>query len=214
MTKSFLLAAAVLLVLMSAGCGLLGGGGEEEVEFTVIEFEETEPTPTPPVAEVVKTVGVDKATLVKLRYLYSHQVKLESLRRIIRDLENLGNYGDESKVGLGWVIEVHKVTQDSDDFQERVKAAGIPESQRGQYEYLFVGLLEVMDIIGYASLRLLEGATLIGPDGRMLDTLEPGERERFVTMVREARYFLGEGDGMMKNQIKVANSAISRVGLR
>ena len=212
MLKRILLTCSVLM-LLGAGCGLFGGG-EDTLEFEVIEFEESEPTPTPPVEAVVDSVGLDPATLLKLKYLYGHQVRLGTLRRVGRDLQGLLEYDDESDIGLDWVIEVHAVSQESDYLHERVKESGIPESQRDQYEYLFVGLLEVMDVVSFGSLRLLEAATVIGPDGRSLDTLDAGKREKFLTLLKEAGYFLGEGEEMVKEESLQVSSAIGRVGLR
>lgn len=213
MVKRIVLSGMLLLGVFLVGCGVFGGGGED-LEFETLVFEDVPPTPTPPVEDVVASIGLEPVLLVRLRYLYSHQVRLETLRRLGRDLQRLVEYSSESAVGLDWVIEVHEVTEETDEVVLRATRAGIPESQRDQYEYLFVGLLRVMDVMQYGSARLLEAATVIGPSGRTLDTMNGAERERFVTLVREAERFLAEGEEMLADESKGTNGAISRLGLR
>ena len=210
MLRRFFSALAAFFILLSLACG--GGGGDEE--FETLEFEEVPPSPTAPVEEVVQRVGLDPEVVVRLRFLYGHQVRLAELTRLSRDLVDLVEYGSPASVNLSWVVQVHEVTQEMDDFAKRASDAGIPESQRSQYEYLFVGLLEAVDIIGYGSLRLLEGATIIGPSGRTMETLDPAARERFLIRMGEAAYFFSEGQAMVKKESSAVGAAIGRVGVR
>ena len=203
---------AWLVGLCLTGCGLVGGGGE--LEFEEIIFEDVPPTPTPLVEDVVASVGLDDALLVKLRFLYSHQVRLETLRRLGRDLQSLVEYEGDENVDLEWVIEVHEVTEDGDEFVKRATRAGIPESEREQYEFLFIGLLEGMDVVQYGSSRLLKAATIVGPSGRSLETVESADKEQFLIFMREAAYFLEQADEMITEEVKSTNNAIGRVGLR
>ena len=211
MLRYFFLMLAVITSLFAGAC-LFGGGGEEE--FELLEFEEVPPSPTSPVAQVVAEIGLDPAVVVQLRFLYGHQVRVGGLRRMGQDLRRLADYESPAAVDLSWVIEVHAVTEEMDNFAERAASAGIPESQRKQYQYLFVDLLEAIDVVGYGSLRLLEAATVIGPSGRSLETLEPADKERFLTLMGEASYFLTEGEELVDEASKDVGAAIGRVGLR
>ena len=213
MLERLLVILVILATLSSVGCGGMFGGEEEE-EFEILEFDDAEPTPMPAVDAVIASVGIDPYVLLSLRFLYGLQVRLETLKRITRDMKGLAQYESDGEVNLQWVIDVHQVTDEVEGLAKRVKSSGIPESEREQYEYLFVGLLESIDLVEYGSLRLLAAATVLGPSGRSLETMGTGEREEFVTFVREAEFFLEDGDSRTTVEIKKVGSAIGRVGVR
>ena len=80
--------ALVAVLLLSLGCGFipgLGGGEAEAEEIGLIDFGEDD-MPTPAPDEVVaRALSVDPLVLVEIRFLYQFQVRLERLRRIVRD---------------------------------------------------------------------------------------------------------------------------------
>ena len=82
------------------------------------------------------------------------------------------------------MIDVHEVTEEADFFFERMTGMEIPGSQREQYEYLYLGMLETIQVMAFGSDRVLAAALLVGPGGRSLAIMPPEERDRFLTLVR------------------------------
>ena len=108
------LLAALPLVM---GCGLFGG--EEEFELMVFEEDVKNGQRSGGVSGTpVPELGVDREVLVEVSFLYGHQVRLERLQRVIRDLTGLTEYENRGEVDLEWVVEVHEVTREAEEFME------------------------------------------------------------------------------------------------
>ena len=61
-----------------------------------------------------------------MNFLYSHQVRLERLERVVRDLSALAEYENPSDVDLEWVVEVHEVTRETEKFLDSVTKMKVP----------------------------------------------------------------------------------------
>ena len=211
--------AIALLLSLSFGCGLFGGGGGSE-EIPLMEFDNPPETPVPageaPDVELLPPVlpGFDPAVLVEVGFLYGYQVHSEALLRVNRDLQSLLEYGGPTDVDLDWVIDVHEVTEDADDFFERMTGMDIPVSQRERYEYLYLGMLETIQVMAFGADRVLAAAILVGPGGRSLPVMTPEESDRFLTLVRESRFYLRDAENLVERQLEDASDAISQVGFQ
>lgn len=208
----------VLSVSLSLlGCGMLGFGGDEEggdgESMELIDFGDDLPTPEP--EEVVaQALSVDPESLVEIGFLHGFQVRLERLQRMVRDLESSTDYSSPSDVDLEWVADVHEVTREADEFFVELTSMSIPESQRVQYEYLYVGMLEAVQIAGFGSDRLLASAVLVGPSGRSLLNMSPAEADRFDALVREAKFFLRDAERRVEDEIGDVGDAVSALRVR
>ena len=149
---SRILALTVLLasVPFLVGCGLFGSVGADSgsgpdglpPRMEIIQFDDDLP-PDPqlevPAAssgeEVVRSLVVDPEVLVRVRFLYNLQVRLEGLRRIIRDLSSMLEYSGPGDVDLDWVAEVHEVTREADEYFRVLTSLQVPESQRGSVRW-------------------------------------------------------------------------------
>ena len=222
MLNRLVLLVLVPLFAMSVGCGMFGGGGDGEgEEFGLMEFDSPDPGP---VVESLASVelevqmpllpGFDPSVLVEVGFLYGYQVRSEALQRINRDLQSLLEYENPSAVDLEWVIEVHEVTREADVFFARMTSMEIPVSQREQYEYLYLGMLETIQVMGFGSDRVLAAAILVGPSGRSLQTMPPEESDRFLTLLRESKFYLRDAETLAERQIQDVGDAVSQVGFR
>ena len=183
-----------LLAVLSMGCGFFGGGGGGgDDEFTLLEFEPDPPTPVPEKV-VGLALSLNPEILVEIEFLYAHQVHMQTLRRINRDLLALLDYSSPGDVDLDWVIEVHEVTKEMDDFFLLTTSRRVPESQRGQYEYLFVNMLEAVQTMGLGGDRLLAASLHLGPSGRSLLNMSEVDQDRFESLMLEAAFFLNDSE--------------------
>ena len=213
--------AVLILVLMVSlslmGCGLLGfGGGDGDSEadaMELIDFGDDLPTPEPEAA-VARALSVDPESLIQIGFLYEFQVRLERLSRMIRDLDSTNEYSSPSDVNLEWVAEVHEVTREADDFFRELTSMEIPESQRSRYQYLYLGMLETVQIAGFGSDRLLAAAVLVGPSGRSLLNMDPAEADRFDALVRESKFFLRDAEQRVDREIDSVRDAVSSLRVR
>ncbi len=212
----FLVPALVGTLLLSLGCGFIPGlGGDAAAEeIGLIDFGNDDlPTPVP--EEVVaRALSIDPFVLVEIRFLYQFQVRLERLRRVIRDLNAAADHSDAAGIDLDWVIEVHDVTRESDAFFEHLTSVRVPESLREEYEYLHVGMLEVIQVAGYGSDRLLAASVVVGPSGRSLSSMEADETDSFETLMREARFFLMGSESRIDHQVDEVGRAVNGLELR
>ena len=210
-----LLLVLFLAILPAAGCGLLGGGDDPDapLEMEVIEFADDLPTPEP--GEVVeRALTIDPDVLVEIRFLYNLQVRMEGLRQIVRDLRSMLDYSGPGDVDLDWVAEVHEVTRVSDGYFQVLTSLRVPESQRDQYEYLYINMLEAVQVAGYGADRLLAAAVVVGPSGRSMVNMSEEEIDEFETLMREAGFFLGDAEGQVDSGVGDVGRAISGLGLR
>lgn len=151
----------------------------------------------------------------EIRFLYNFQVRLERLQRMVRDLNGtLEPSGGRGGYDLEWVIAVHEVTRESDDLFRTLTSLRLPESQREQYEYLYVGMLEVVQVAGYGSDRLLAAAVLVGPSGRTAQQLGAEDADRFHTLLREARFFLSDATGRIDREVEEVGRSVGGLSLR
>ena len=168
------LAVLPVLLLLTLGCGLLPGGDAEAGELGLIDFGDDpeftdESAPPPSLEEAVdRALYIDPLVLIEIRFLFNFQVRLERLRRVVRDLNGVLEYSAPADVDLDWVVEVHEVTRESDDYFLALTSMELPDSQRDQYGYLHIGTLEVVQVAALGSDRLLAAAVLVGPSGRSL----------------------------------------------
>ena len=212
---------AFLLLFLSVslgGCGMLGFGGEDgdsgdPEEMDLIDFgDEGEPTPVP--EEVVRVLHVDPNVLEEIHFLYNFQVRLEGLREVIRDLISAAEYSGPGDVDLDWVADVHEVTRESDSYFGVLTSMDVPENQRRQYEYLYIGMLETVQVAGYGADRLLASAVVVGPTGRSMLNMSGEEIDEFQTLMRESKFFLADSEGRVNGSIKEVGQAVGGLRVR
>ena len=207
---------ALALLFGTVGCGLFGGGGGETAggdEFEMLEFDQVQPTPQP-LEDIVKGLTLNPEVLVEVRYLYGHQVMLEDMRRVSRDLQSLLSYSGPGDVDLEWVIQVHEVTAEADEVFGRLTSSRIPGPLRERYEDLFLDLLDAIQVTGYGADRLLAASIKVGPSGRTLMAMSGQELADFETLVREGRFYLMDGGRLIEKQLSGMDELISKLRLR
>ena len=185
----------ILTVLsLSLGCGILPGfgGDSEDGDLGMIEFDDEGEVVLEPEEIIARALSIDPEVLIEIRFLYYFQVRLERLRQVIRDLNSAVEHSGPVDVDLDWVIEVHEATRESDDFFRVLTSLEVPESQREQYEYLHIGMLETIQVAAYGADRLLAASVVVGPSGRSMLNMDIEEIDRFETLLREARFFLSD----------------------
>ena len=82
------------------------------------------------------------------------------------------------------------------------------------YQRLLVGALESVETTRFGSDRLLASAIKVGPNGRSLLTMPAGESDEFHTFIREARFYLGDAEGLVEREMDEVGDALSGVRLR
>ena len=213
-----LLLVLTLVSISTLGCGLLGFGGDgdsgESLDMEMIQFADDLPTPEPDAAAAARSLIVDPDILVEIHFLYNFQVRLEGLRQVVRDLNSMLDYSGPGDIDLDWVAEVHEVTRESDDYFKVLTSLDVPGSQRKQYEYLYIDMLEVVQVSGYGADRLLAAAVIVGPSGRSMLNLSGEEVDEFQTLMRESEFFLSDAERLVDRRITEAGRAISGLGLR
>ena len=212
----FRLGLLVLLVFLAlpAGCGLFEG--EEDFELMVFEEDLGEGSGGQGAAAFTEVVafGVDPEILVEVKFLYGHQVRLERLQRVIRDLMALAEYENASEVDLEWVAEVHGVTEESEYFFDAVLGMRVPQGLMVAYNTLLVGALETVEMTQFGSDRLLAAAVKVGPNGRGLLTMPEDEADEFHTFIRETRFYLRDSERLIEKEMDSVGDAIAGVRLR
>ena len=214
---------ALFLVLLtvlslSLGCGMLpgfGGGDSGDGELGMIEFGDDEGEVFLEPEEIVaRALSIDPEVLIEIRFLHYFQVRLERLRQVIRDLRSAVEHLGPADVDLDWVIEVHEVTRESDDFFRVLTSLDVPESQRDQYQYLQIGMLEAVQVAGYAADRLLAASVVVGPSGRSMLNMNVEETDRFETLLREAKFFLADAERRVDREVEEVTRSVSGLHLR
>ena len=210
-----LLLVLFLLLLAATGCGLFEGDEDSDapLQMELIEFSDDLPTPEP--GEVVeRALTIDPDVLVEIRFLYNLQVRMEGLRQVVRDLHSMLDYSGPGDVDLDWVAEVHEVTRISDGYFQVLTSLRVPESQREQYEYLYIDMLEAVQVAGYGADRLLAAAVIVGPSGRSMVNMSEEEIDEFETLMRESGFFLDDAGDRVDSGVSDVGRAISGLGLR
>ena len=212
-----LLLVLALVSISTLGCGLLGFGGDgdsvESSDLDMIQFADDLPTPEPEDAAAL-ALNIDPAILEEIHFLYNFQVRLEGLRQVIRDLDSMLDYSGPGDIDLDWVAEVHEVTRESDDYFKVLTSLEVPVSQREQYEYLYIAMLESVQVSGYGADRLLAAAVVVGPSGRSMLNMSGEEVDAFQTLMRESRFFLADAKALVDRRITEVSRVISGLGLR
>ena len=218
MTCAFLrtlIAVCVVTFLLAVACG---GGGEDDFGLMTFDGEPADGSSEGAAgsfeAPRPSDVAVSGLVLEEVNYLFSHQVWLESLQQLNRDMMTSLELDTEGSPGLDWVIEAHQLTRDADELYAFVLASDIPEAQRPTHFSLRLEGLRVVQVMAYGSDRLLAAALVIGPTGRVAADLSPGEYTRFQTYVREARFFLRDAERLLEDDIEELGGVISAVNLR
>ena len=116
--------AVLMLLFLSVGCGLFGG--EEEFEIMVFEEDLGKEGGAAAAPPEVPSFRVNPEILEEVKFLYRHQVRLERFQRVIRDLTGLVEYENASEVDLEWVVEVHEVTAESEEFFDLAAEMQVP----------------------------------------------------------------------------------------
>ena len=217
----YLVSLSVLLVLLfPLGCGLFGGGdGGSSGEMELIEFGDELPAPDPGLdsgsAEVeFQTLQVDPRILEEIYFLYNFQVRVEGLQQVIRDLSSMLQYNGPGDIDLEWVADVHEVTRESDAYFRVLTSLDVPESQQNQYGYLYISLLETVQVSGFGSDRLLAAAVLVGPSGRSMVSMSGEEVDEFETLMRESAFFLRDAERRVDTRIQELGRVVSTLSLR
>ena len=212
-----LLLVLALVSISTLGCGLLGFGGdddsEESLDLDMIQFSDDVPTPEPE-EEVALALSIDPNILVEIHFLYNFQVRLEGLRQVVRDLHSMLDYSGPGDIDLDWVAEVHEVTRESDDYFKVLTSLDVPVSQREQYQYLYIGMLESIKVSGYGADRLLAAAVIVGPSGRSMLNMSEEEIDAFQTLMRESRFFLSDAERLVDRRVTEVGRAVSGLRLR
>ncbi len=208
----------ILTVLsLSLGCGILPGfGGDSEApELGMIEFDDDGEIVLEPEEIIAGALSsIDPEVLIEIRFLYYFQVRLERLRQVIRDLNSAVEHSGPADVNLDWVIEVHEVTRESDDFFRVLTSLDVPESQREQYQHLQIGMLETAQVAAYGADRILAASVVVGPSGRSMLNMDIEETDRFETLLREARFFLSDAASRVEREVDEVSRAVGGLGLR
>ena len=212
-----LLLILALVSISTLGCGLLGFGGdgdsEESLDLDMIKFSDDVPTPEPE-EEVALALSIDPNILVEIHFLYNFQVRLEGLRQVVRDLHSMLDYSGPGDIDLDWVAEVHEVTRESDDYFKVLTSLDVPVSQREQYQYLYIGMLESIKVSGYGADRLLAAAVIVGPSGRSMLNMSEEEIDAFQTLMRESRFFLSDAERLVDLRVTEVGRSVSGLRLR
>ena len=212
-----LLLVLALVSISTLGCGLLGFGGddesEESLDLDMIQFSDDVPSPEPE-EEVAFALSIDPDILVEIHFLYNFQVRLEGLRQVVRDLHSMLDYSGPGDIDLDWVAEVHEVTRESDDYFKVLTSLDVPVSQREQYQYLYIGMLESIKVSGYGADRLLAAAVIVGPSGRSMLNMSEEEIDAFQTLMRESRFFLSDAERLVDRRVTEVGRSISGLRLR
>ena len=202
---------------LSLGCGIIPGfGGEDEdADLGMIEFADDGEIVLEPEEIIAGALSsIDPEVLIEIRFLYYFQVRLERLRQLIRDLNSAVEHSGPVDVNLDWVIEVHDVTRESDDFFRVLTSLDVPESQREQYQHLQIGMLETVQVAAYGADRILAASVVVGPSGRSMLNMDIEEIDRFETLLREARFFLSDATSRVEREIDEVSQAVRGLGLR
>ena len=149
---------------LSLGCGIIPGfgGDDEDADLGMIEFADDGEIVLEPEEIIAGALSsIDPEVLIEIRFLYYFQVRLERLRQLIRDLNFAVEYSGPADVNLDWVIEVHDVTRESDDFFRVLTSLDVPESQREQYQHLQIGMLETVQVAAYGADRILAASVVV-----------------------------------------------------
>ena len=211
--RSLVLFLAILAALPVLGCGFLGGSSEASDEFALMEFEPDPPTPAP--EEIVEqALSLNPELLVEVRFLYGHQVHVERMRQLNRDLLNLLDHGGPGEVNLDWVIDVHQTTRDADELFLLTTSLRVPESQRSQYDYLMIRMLEAVQTMGLGADRLLAAAVRVGPSGRTLLDMSDNERAEFDTLLLESRFFLNDSENIIEEHAEDLAQVVGSMRIR
>ena len=212
-----LLLVLALVSISTLGCGLLGFGGdgdsEDSLELDMIQFSDDVPIPEPE-EEVALALSIDPNILVEIHFLYNFQVRLEGLRQVVRDLHSMLDYSGPGDIDLDWVAEVHEVTRESDDYFKVLTSLDVPVSQRAQYQYLYIGMLESIKVSGYGADRLLAAAVIVGPSGRSMLNMSEEEIDVFQTLMRESRFFLSDAERLVDRRVTEVGRSVSGLRLR
>ena len=207
----------ILVLSLSAGCGFLGFGGDSDGDGldTLIEFQdELPPDEGAGIAAVRRPLYIPPEVLLEVQFLYNLQVRMEGLRQTIRDLSSAADYSGPPDVDLDWVVEAHEVTREADAFFSILAGLDVPESQRAQYEYLYINMLEIVQVTSYGSDRLLAASVLVGPSGRSLVNMTSEEVDRFEVLIREASFFLSDADSRAQSGTREIGRAVGSIRLR
>ncbi len=207
-----------LMLFPAVACG----GGSEEGDDLMIDFGDG---PAPDVGyqeaqskggggAVGLALSVNPEVLIEVRFLYEQQVRLETLRRLHRDLEGLLEYSSPSDVDLDWVIEVHEVTEEADEFFLLLTSLRVPEYLRGNYEHVYISMLESVQVMGLGLDRVLSAALTVGPTGRSLLHMDSMEVDEFETLMRESKFYLRDSERLLDRQIDGIGDAIGQIRLR
>ena len=159
-------------------------------------------------------LSIDPNILVEIHFLYNFQVRLEGLRQMVRDLNSMLDYSGPGDIDLDWVAEVHEVTRESDDFFKVLTSLDVPVSQRAQYQYLYIGMLESIKVAGYGADRLLAAAVIVGPSGRSMLNMSEEEIDAFQTLMRESGFFLSDAERLVDRRVTEVGRAVSGLRLR
>ena len=208
----------ILMALsLSLGCGIIPGfgGDDEDADLGMIEFADDGEIVLEPEEIIAGALSsIDPEVLIEIRFLYYFQVRLERLRQLIRDLNSAVEHSGPADVNLDWVIEVHDVTRESDDFFRVLTSLDVPESQREQYQHLQIGMLETVQVAAYGADRILAASVVVGPSGRSMLNMDIEEIDRFETLLREARFFLSDATSRVEREVDEVSRAVRGLGLR
>ena len=189
----------ILALACVALAAILACGGEEE--FGLMTFEDL-PDVTPEVPQEIEFGLTPKESLlVEVTYVYTHTILLETMEQINRDMQGLLEYDSKGDVDLEWVIEVHDVTAEAEQFFERASKLQVPASLEDKYRSSLLSFLEIVQWTGFGSDRLLAASLTVGPSGRSLQVMNRREEEVFERFRREAEYYLRLSEHQIEREL-------------
>ena len=198
-------------LLLMAACGG-GGEGPQVDEFGIIDFGPDDPADDIQYQLALARENAEQGLtfeperLVQVNVVYSNQVRLERLERVIRDMIRLLETNNAGEINLDWVIRVHQAVEDADFLFAEAIRYRLPEGQVEEFGDYYVEVLETIQLGGYGASRLLAAAVLVGPEGRSLLNFTDTERVRYDVLVKEARFYLNEAERNFKELSKELNS--------
>lgn len=210
MRRRFLIFVVLTLLLaMVAACGT-GDAEEDDLSVDFSAFDEPEVVK---VEETYTQLPGKQMRLLRVSYLSAMIHMLNDLKQNNRDLLRMAEREPET-VNLGWVVDVHLLTESLDDVLIRAVDLEVPDYMEEDFVFHHGEFLEGVQTLGYGSNRLLASSIVVGPSGRTLSNMRGDERHTFLRFLEEARFFLNDANVLLSRSQSEYRSALSRMQLQ
>ena len=208
---------AALFILAGGGCN--SDVDPEELDLGIIDFGDDESPESVSVQltekqqEVVEGVSVDPALRLEINYIFLHQVQLERLHQVNRDLLELAGRDDAWSQDLDWVIEVHEQESEARAFYLYLIGQSPPAHLVELYGSIQLGMLDVVELSLWGLDYLLASAVLVGPGGRAVSDLNEYERVEFDTSTANALFYLEEAQKLLEHRLETVGGLSNGLSL-